>query len=137
MEHIQQLTMTGLRPRAARTDARPQVAAPTELPSRERIRRVAELHHRQLVQAKQRTGNHYEILRAQTEALRGFMIELSPEQADEFMNMYTQESSALERDWLAKKSAYKVKEPLNPMLVNSLTFLVTICAIAAAIYYVF
>lgn len=136
MEHIQQLTMTGLRPRAARTDARPQEAAPTELPSRERVRRVAELHHRQLVQAKQRTGNHYDALRAQTEALRQFMLELTPEQSDAFMNMYTEESSAVEREWMSKQSAYRVKEPLNPMIINTLTFLMTIFAIATAIYYV-
>ena len=135
MEHIQQLTMTGLRPRAARTDARPQVAAPTELPSRERVRRVAELHHRQLVQAKQRTGNHYDALRAQTEALRQFMLELTPEQSDMFMNMYTEESSAVEREWMAKQSAYKVKEPLNPMIINMVTFGMTILGIAAAVYY--
>jgi hypothetical protein len=37
---------------------------------------------------------------------------------------------------LAKQSGHHVKEPLSPMLVNTLTFLVTILAIAAAIYYV-
>jgi hypothetical protein len=128
--------MTGLRPRAARTDARPQAAAPPELPSRERVRRVAELHHRQLVQAKQRTGNHYEALRAQTEALRRFLLELGPERSDTFMNMYTEESSAVEREWMAKQSAYRVKEPLNPLIINTLTFGMTILAIGAAIYYV-
>ena len=137
MEHIQQLTMTWLRRPEARTDARPQQAAPPELPSRERVRRVAELHHRQLLQAKQRKGSHYDALRAQTEALRQFMLELTPEQSDAFMNMYTEESSAVEREWLAKQSAYRVKEPLNPMLINTLTFAITLVAIAAAVYYVF
>ena len=133
MQHIQQLTMTWLRP-PARAE-RPQKAAPPELPDRTRVRRVAELHHRQLVQAKQRTGSHYDVLRAQTEALRQFTLELTPEQADTFMNMYTEESSAVERQALATSQTYRPKEPLNPTLVNTLTFAVTILAIAAAIYY--
>lgn len=137
MEHIQQLTMTWLRPPAARAYPREEPPAPPELPSRERVRRVAELHHRQLLQAKQRKGSHYEALRAQTEALRQFMLELTPEQSDAFMNMYTEESSAVERGWMAKQSAYRVKEPLNPMLINVLTFVISLLAIAAAVYYVF
>jgi membrane peptidoglycan carboxypeptidase len=135
MEHIQQLTMTWLRNPAARVEPRQQAAAPA-LPDRERVRRLAELHHRQLLQAKQRTGSHYETLRAQTEALRQFTLELTPVQADTFMNMYTEESSAVERDWMSKQSGQKVQEPLNPTLVNTLTFFVTIVAIGLAIYYV-
>jgi hypothetical protein len=135
MEHIQQLTMTWLRPPAARAYPREEPPAPPELPSRERIRRVAELHHRQLLQAKQRKGSHYEALRAQTEALRQFMLELTPEQSDAFMNMYTEESSTVEREWMAKQSAYRVREPLLPMLISTLVFVLAAVAIAAAIHY--
>jgi hypothetical protein len=133
MQHIQQLTMTWLRP-PARAAERQQKAAPPELPDRARVRRVAEMHHRQLLQAKQRTGSHYDVLRAQTEALRQFTLELSPEQVDTFMNMYTEESSAVERRSLAASHNHRPQEPLNPTLVNTLTFAVTIVAIAAAIY---
>ena len=136
MQHIQHLTMTWLRPaRAARVDGRSEPQA-TELPDRERVRKLAEMYHRQLLEAKARTGNHYEMLRAQTEALRQFTLELTPQQADTFMNMYTEESSAVERQWMAKQSVYRVKEPLNPTFVNTLTYIVTILAIALAIYYV-
>lgn len=135
MEHIQHLTTTWLRNPAARAEPRPQAAAP-ELPDRERVRKLAELYHRQLLQAKQRTGSHYETLRAQTEALRQFTLELTPAQADTFMNMYTEESSAVEREWLSKQTAHKVEEPMNPMIVNSLAFIATLVAIALAIYYV-
>jgi membrane peptidoglycan carboxypeptidase len=136
MEQIQQLTLTWLRPPAAWTDTRPQVAAPPELPTRDRVRRVAALHHRQLAEAKQRTGNHYEAMRAQTEALRRFMQELTPEQSDQFMNMYTEESSAVEREWMAKQSGYRAQEPLHSLLFNTLTFLMTVLVIGAVILYV-
>src|SRR5215218_3212334 len=134
MQHIQQLTITWLRP-PVRTAERQQKAAPLELPDRARIRRVAELHDKQLVQAKQRAGSPYDVLRAQTESLRQFTLELTPEQADTFMNMYTEESSAVERQSLAASHTYRPKEPLNPTLVNMMTFAVTVIAIAAAIYY--
>jgi hypothetical protein len=134
MQQIQQLTMTWLRT-PVRAAERQQKAAPPQLPDRARVRRVAEMHHRQLLQAKQRTGSHYEVLRAQTEALRQFTLELTPEQADTFMNMYTEESSAVERQSMAASHTYRPKEPLNPTLVNSLTFAVTLLAVAAAIYY--
>jgi hypothetical protein len=134
MEQIQQLTLTWLRPPAARTDTRPQAVAPPELPSRDRVRRVAALHHRQLVQAKQRTGNHYEAMRAQTEALRQFIQELTPEQSDLFMNMYTEESSAVEREWMARQGSQRAEQPLHP-LVSMLSFVVTVLVIVAAIYY--
>ena len=100
------------------------------------MRKVAELYHKQLVQAKQRTGSHYEMLRAQTEALRQFTLELTPVQADTFMNMYTEESSRVEREWLSKQTSQRVQEPLNPTFVNVLAFLMTLVAIALAIYYV-
>ena len=135
MEHIQHLRMTWLRPTAARAEPEKPAPAP-ELPDRARVRRLAEMHQQQLLQARQRTGSHYEMLRAQTDALRQFTLELTPEQADAFMNMYTEESSAVERARLSRKSAQRISEPLNATLVNTLTFIVTIAAIALAIYYV-
>jgi hypothetical protein len=135
MEHIQHLRMTWLPDTAARAEPRQEAPAP-ELPDRARVRRLAALHQKQLVQARQRTGSHYEMLRAQTEALRQFTLELTPGQADTFMNMYTEESSAVEREWLSTKSGQRAEEPLNLTLVNTLTFVVTIVAIAMAIYYV-
>src|SRR5829696_3066428 len=114
MEHIQQLTMTWLRA-PERAVKRQQPAAP-ELPDRERVRKVVQLHHKQLLIAKQRTGNHYEALRAQTEALRQFTLELTPEQADTFMNMYTEESSALELAWLATTNTYRAEESISATL---------------------
>lgn len=135
MEHIQHLRMTWLRDTAARAEPLAEAPAPV-LPDRARVRRLAEMHQKQLLQAKQRTGSHYEMLRAQTEALRQFTLELTPEQADLFMNMYTEESSAVERQRLARKSDQRVHEPLNATLVNTLTFIVTIIGIALAIIYV-
>jgi len=135
MEQIQHLSMTWLRNPAARSEPH-EVASAPELPDRERVRKLAELYHKQLVQAKQRTGSHYEMLRAQTEALRQFTLELTPVQADTFMNMYTEESSRVEREWLSRQTTQRVPQPLNPMLVSTFTFLVSILAIALAIYYV-
>ncbi|HKP16171.1 MAG TPA: hypothetical protein VJT85_08900 [Gemmatimonadaceae bacterium] len=135
MEQIQHLSMTWLRNPAARSEPQQAASAP-ELPDRDRVRKLAELYHRQLVQAKQRTGNHYETLRAQTEALRTFTLELTPIQADTFMNMYTEESSRVEREWLSKQTSQRVPEPLNPTIVTVLSFVVTMMAIAMAIYYV-
>jgi len=135
MEHIQHLSMTWLRNPAARVEPHQQASAP-ELPDRERVRKLAQLYHRQLLQARQRTGSHYEVLRAQTEALRQFTLELTPVQADTFMNMYTEESSAVEREWLSKQSTQRVPEPLNPTLISTLTFVVSVLAIGLAIYYV-
>ena len=134
MEHIQHLRMTWLRPSAARAEPA-QEALPPELPDRARVRRLAEMHQQQLLQAKQRTGSHYEVLRAQTEALRQFTLELTPTQADVFMNMYTEESSALERERLSRKSAQSASEPLSAAAVNTLTLLATIAAVAAVIYH--
>ena len=135
MEHIQQLSMTWLRNPATRSEPQQAASAP-ELPDRDRVRKLAELYHRQLVQAKQRTGSHYEPLRAQTEALRQFTRELTPVQADTFMNMYTEESSRVEREWLSKQTSQRVPEPLNPTIVNVFAFLTTIAAISLAIFYV-
>jgi hypothetical protein len=133
MQHIQHLTLSWLRKPPPRV-AEPK-ALPLELPDRERIHRLARLYHRQLVSAKQDTRVYYELLRQQTEALRQFTLELTPEQADAFMNMYTEESSAVEREWQAKKGKWRSNEPLSPTLVGALTFAVTVFAIALAIYY--
>jgi hypothetical protein len=135
MEQIQHLSMTWLRNPAARSEPQQAASAP-ELPDRERVRKLAELYHKQLVQAKQRTGSHYETLRAQTDALRQFTLELTPVQADTFMNMYTEESSRVEREWLSRQTTQRVQEPLNPTVVNVVTFVLTISAIALAIIYV-
>jgi hypothetical protein len=135
MEHIQHLRMTWLRATPARAEPA-QESPPPQLPDRARVRRLAQMHQQQLLQAKQRTGSHYEMLRAQTEALRQFTLELTPSQADMFMNMYTEESSAVEREWLSRKSAQRAEEPLSATLVNTLTFFATIVAIGLAIYYV-
>ncbi len=135
MEQIQHLSMTWLRNPAARSEPQQAASAP-ELPDRDRVRKLAELYHKQLIQAKQRTGSHYETLRAQTEALRQFTLELTPVQADTFMNMYTEESSRVEREWLSRQTTQRVQEPLNPTLVNVVTFVLTISAIALAIIYV-
>jgi len=135
MQHIQHLTqgLSWLRKPPARV-VEPK-APPLELPDRERIQRLARLFHRQLVSAKQDNRVYYELLRQQTEALRQFTIELTPEQADAFMNMYTEESSAVEREWQAKKGKWRSNDPLPPTLVGVLTFAVTVFAIALAIYY--
>jgi hypothetical protein len=133
MQHIQHLSLSWLRKPTARV-AEPK-AQPVELPDRERIQRLARLFHRQLVSAKQDNRVYYELLHQQTEALRQFTLELTPEQADAFMNMYTEESSAVEREWQAKKSKWRSRDPLPPTLVGVLTFAVTVCAIALAIYY--
>ena len=135
MEHIQHLSMTWLRNPAARVEPRQEPAAP-EVPDRERVRKLARLYHRQLLQAKQKTGRHYQVLRAQTEALRQFTLELTPVQADTFMNMYTEESSTVEREWLSKQSSQRVPEPINATLISTLTFFVSLLAIGLAIYYV-
>jgi hypothetical protein len=50
--------------------------------------------------------------------------------------MYTEESSRVEREWLSRQTTQRVPQPLNPTLVSTFTFLVSILAIALAIYYV-
>lgn len=134
MEHIQQLRMTWQRATAARAEPE-QEPRPPQLPDRARVRRLAETHQQQLLQAKQRTGSHYEMLRAQTEALRQFTLELTPVQADMFMNMYTEESSAVERERLSRKSGQRGPEPMNAAIANALTLLLSIATIGLAVYY--
>jgi len=134
MQHIQHLTLSWLHKPTVR--APEPKAPPLELPDRERIQRLARLYHRQLASAKHNTRLYYELLRQQTEALRQFTLELTPEQADAFMNMYTEESSAVEREWQTKKGNWRAHEPLPPALIGAVTFVVTVFAIALAIYYV-
>ncbi len=118
MQHIQHLPLSWLRKPTPRV-AEPK-APPLELPDRERIQRLARLYHRQLASAKQDTRVYYELLRQQTEALRQFTLELTPEQADAFMNMYTEESSAVEREWQAKKGKWRSRDPLPPATPSEL-----------------
>jgi hypothetical protein len=75
------------------------------------------------------------IVRQQADALREFSLELSPDVVHEFMNIFTQESSALEREWQSRQRAWKPQLEIPPMLVTTLVFLVTIFAIALAIRY--
>jgi hypothetical protein len=49
--------------------------------------------------------------------------------------MYTEESSAVEREWESKKGSYNANQPLSPMLVRVLIFAVTVFAIVLAIKY--
>ena len=138
MQHIQQLTMTGLPERPARTTRRPEARAP-ELPDRESVRRMAKLHHKQLVKARERSGSDFEMLRAQTDALRKYTLQFTPEQADTFMNVYTEESSAIERAWMARQSGQRTYEPLSHTLidtvVNAVMLVTLLTAIGLAIYY--
>ena len=136
MQHIQQLTTTWLRPPRTARVGPPQAAPPIELPDRKRVRRVAQLYHRQLLAAKQESATRYfRVLREQMEELRQFTLELTPEQAHVFMNTYTEESSAVEREWEARKSKFELKQPIPPSLVRILVFAVTVFAIAMAITY--
>jgi hypothetical protein len=133
MEHIQQLTLTWLRRPPVRAIEPP--APPPELPDRERIHRLARLYHRQLRVIKHDSRAYNALLRQQTEALRQFTLELTLEQADAFMNIYTEESSTVEREWRAESAAWRPQQPISPVLLRVMTFTVTVVAIALAIYY--
>ena len=136
MDRVQPLSTMWLHKPATRADRRPEAPAPVPvLLDRDDIRQLAERHHRQLVHAKQRTGSNYETLRAQTESLRRMTLGLSPEDAEAFMNAYTEESSVVEREWVARHSGSHVSESLNATMVSMLAYVVTIVAIALAIYY--
>lgn len=134
MEHVQQLSTFWLHKPALRADRRPE-APPPLLLDRDDLRLLAERHHKQLVQAKQRTGSNYATLRAQTEELRRMTLGLTSEDAEAFMNAYTEESSVVEREWLARHSGHHASESLNPTIVTMLAYVMTIVAIALAIYY--
>ena len=134
MEHVHRLSTMWLHKPAARADRRPEVPAPVLL-DRDDIRELAERHHKQLVQTKRRTGSNQETLRAQTESLRRLTVGLAPEDAEAFMNAYTEESSVVEREWVARHSGSHASESLNTTMVSLLAYVVTIVAIALAIYY--
>jgi hypothetical protein len=133
MEQIQHLTLTWMRPERVETAEGP--AGPLPVPDRARIRRVAEIYFTQLKEAERVGQKTDEILREQVDALRAFTLELSPDAVNDFMNMFTEESSALEREWLARKREWRPRSEIPPALVMALIFVVTILAIALAIRY--
>jgi hypothetical protein len=131
MQQIQYLTLTWMRP--ARVETAEGPTGPLPVPDRARIRRVAEIYFTQVKEAERVGQKTDEILRQQVEALRAFTLELSPEAVHDFMNMFTEESSALEREWLARKRDWRPRTGIPPGFVTALIFLVTILAIALAI----
>ena len=133
MQQIQHLSLTWMHRPARRQPEQP--LEPLALPDRARIRRLAEIYHGQMVEARRETGMVDEVARMQSEALRQFMIELTEEDANSFINAFTEESSALEREWEAKQRAYAPPGQLPPTLVGALIFIVTIVAIGLAIVY--
>ena len=133
MQQIQHLTLTWMRPERAPTAEGP--VGPLPVPDRARVRRVAEIYFLQLKEAERVGQKSDEILRQQVDALRAFTLELSPDAVNEFMNMFTEESSALEREWLARKREWRPRAEVPPTLVTALIFVVTILAIALAIRY--
>lgn len=134
MEHVQQLSAIWVHTPVTRAEKPPAAPVPVVL-DRDDIRQLAERHHVQLVQAKQRTGTNLDVLRAQTEDLRRLTLGLTAEDAEAFMNAYTEESSVVEREWLARHSGRYASESLSPTLVSILAYVVTIVAIALAIFY--
>jgi len=134
MAHLQQLTTTWLRTpsRAFAKESKP--TAPV-FPDRDTIHQMAEAHHRQLLHAKRR-GRSSDALHAQTETLRRISLQFTAQEAETFLNTYTEESSAVEREWLAKHSSQGSEEPLLLIVVNTLIVLAALLAIGAAIYYV-
>jgi hypothetical protein len=133
MQQIQHLSLTWMH-RPARRQAE-QPLEPLALPDRGRIRRLAEIYHGQMIQARRGSGLVDEVARMQSEALRQFMIELTEEDANSFINAFTEESSALEREWEAKQRAYRPPSEIPPTLVAVLIFVITVVAIGLAIVY--
>jgi hypothetical protein len=133
MQQIQHLTLTWMRPERVKTAEGP--VGPLPVPDRARIRRVAEIYFTQLKEAERVGQKTDEILRQQVDALRAFTLELSPDAVNDFMNMFTEESTALEREWLARKREWRPRSEIPPALVMALIFAVTILAIALAIRY--
>ncbi|MDB4883404.1 MAG: hypothetical protein JWL95_2170 [Gemmatimonadetes bacterium] len=127
------LSLKWKRPRRAGSGKKSD--GPLPLPDRGRIRRVAAIYHAQLKKAERSGVGTDTIVRLQADALREFSLELAPEVRDEFMNIFTEESSALERQWQVRHRAWKPHYELPPMLVTTLVFFVTICAIVLAIRY--
>ena len=137
MEHIQQLSLTWVRrPRSAIENVGyPETVEPLPLPARDRIRRLAAIHHSQRLSAKRDRSTVASVSQQQLEALRQFMLELTPSDASTFMDLYTEESSAVEREWLARRRSWKPDGALYPTLVSVLLFAVTVFAIVLAIRY--
>jgi hypothetical protein len=136
MQHIQHQTLTWIR--TTRTPPRVGGHEPVEplaLPDRERIHRVAAIHHAQLVAVQRDATAAAEVSRQQLEALREFMRELTPADANVFMDLYTEESSAVERAWAARQRAWRPSTAVSPTLVRVLVFVVTVVSIGLALYY--
>jgi hypothetical protein len=136
MQQIQHLSLTWIRPRDSEQPGGGQPVGPLPLPDRARIRHVAKMYQAQIRDAERSGGSTSVVLREQADALREFSLELSPDVANEFMNIFTEESSALEREWLSRQRTYKAQFEIPPMLVTTLVFVVTLLAIALAIRYV-
>jgi hypothetical protein len=133
MQQIQHLSLTWMHRPAREKPEQP--LEPLALPDRARIRRLAEIYHAQMKQAQRETGRVDEIARQQSEALRQFMIELTEADANTFINVFTEESSSLEREWLARQREFRPPGELSPTFVRMLIFVVTIIAIGLAIAY--
>jgi FAD/FMN-containing dehydrogenase len=133
MQRIQQMSRTSTRTEHAQQGDGP--TGPRPLPDRARIRRVAEIYYEQVKDAERAGLSTDDLLRRQVDALREFSLELSPDVVNEFMNAFTEESSAAERAWLARRRQWRPARELNPTLVTALIFVVTIFAIALAIIY--
>jgi len=135
MQAIQQLSLTWMhRPPSPQTG---QPLEPLALPDRVRIRRLAEIYHEQMVEARSETGRVGEVARLQSEALRQFMIELTEKDAGSFINAFTEESSALEREWEIKQSAYTPPGELSPEFLGAFVYILAVIAIGLAIAYTF
>ena len=135
MVHLQRLTATLLRTPSQAFKREPKPTTP-QLPDRDTIRKMAEVHHRQLVNVKRSGRSSSDALRAQTETLRRITQQLTAHQAETFLNAYTEESSAVERDWVSRQSSQRKEEPLVLIVINTLIVLAAVLAIGAAIYYV-
>lgn len=133
MQQIQHLSLTWMHRPAREKPEQP--LEPLALPDRTRIRRLAEIYHSQMKQAQRETGRVDVVAREQSEALRQFMIELTESDANAFINTFTEESSALEREWIARHREYRPPGELSPTFVRALIFVVTIVAIGLAIAY--
>jgi hypothetical protein len=110
-------------------------SGPRPLPDRARIRRLASVHYAQVRKAESETGSSYEIFKQQVDALREFTLELSPHDANVFLDMYTEESSAVERMWLSRQREWHPASEFSPILLRILVVLVSFLAIAIAIKY--
>ena len=130
MQQVQNLSLTWMQRTAKERPEQP--LEPLALPDRPRIRRLAEIYHAQMKEAERVTGRVDEVARHQSEALRQFMIELTEADANTFINRFTEESTALEREWLARQRLYRPPGELTGMLVRVLMFVVLILALGIA-----